>query len=61
MSDGGGDSGCLSVPYLLGSMLAVALSWEANHAVLWAILHGLLSWFYVIYYVIVNWSHVRLI
>jgi len=61
MSDRRGDSGCLSAPYLLGSILAVVLSWEAHHAVLRAILHGLLSWFYVIYYVIVNWSHVRLI
>jgi len=59
MSDGGDDS-CLTVPYPLGSIMVVVLSWDMNHAVLWAILHALLSWFYVIYYVIVNWSQVRL-
>jgi hypothetical protein len=59
-ADGGGDGdGCLNAPYTLGSALAVVLSWDANHALLWAILHGLLSWFYVIYYVIVNWSQVK--
>ena len=52
---------CVSVPYLLGSVLAVVLSWEAHHAVLRTVVHGLLSWFYVIYYVVVNWSRVRLI
>lgn len=36
-----------------GSALAIAISWSANESILWAILHGLLSWFYVIYYAIV--------
>ncbi len=36
----------------LGVVIAVALSWGANHSILWAIVHGFLSWFYVIYYVI---------
>lgn len=35
-----------------GSALAIAISWSVNKSVLWAILHGLLSWFYVIWYVI---------
>lgn len=35
-----------------GSALAITISWSANHSILWAILHGLLSWFYVIYYAI---------
>ena len=34
----------------LGSALAIAISWSANKSILWAILHGLFSWFYVIYY-----------
>lgn len=34
----------------LGSAIAVAISWTANQSILWAILHGFLSWFYVIYY-----------
>ena len=62
MSDGQADGdGCLIVPYLLGSIVAVVLSWDANHAVLWAILHGALSWLYVIYFVIANWSQVKLV
>jgi len=33
-----------------GSALAIAISWSANKSILWAIIHGLLSWLYVIYY-----------
>lgn len=33
-----------------GSALALAISWNVNQSILWAILHGLLSWIYVIYY-----------
>ena len=35
-----------------GSALAIAISWSTNHSVLWAFLHGIFSWFYIIYYVI---------
>jgi hypothetical protein len=35
-----------------GSALAITISWSANHSILWAIVHGILSWFYVIYYAI---------
>jgi hypothetical protein len=35
-----------------GTALAIAISWSANKSILWAIIHGLLSWVYVIYYVI---------
>jgi len=34
----------------LGTALAVTISWSVNKSILWAIIHGLLSWFYVIYY-----------
>lgn len=34
----------------LGSLLAVLLSWIANHSILWCILHFFCSWFYVIYW-----------
>ena len=37
-----------------GSALAITISWSLNHSVLWAIIHGLFSWFYVIYYLIVR-------
>ena len=33
-----------------GSALAIAISWTANKSILWAILHGVLSWLYVVYY-----------
>lgn len=33
-----------------GSALAIAISWSVNHSILWAIVQGALSWFYVIYY-----------
>ncbi len=35
-----------------GTALAIAISWSANKSILWAILHGILSWIYVIYYAI---------
>jgi hypothetical protein len=34
----------------LGSVIAVVCSWDRNHSILWAILAGILSWFYVIYF-----------
>jgi len=34
----------------LGSAIAVVCSWERNKSILWAILHGCLSWLYVIYF-----------
>jgi hypothetical protein len=37
-----------------GCALAIAISWSVNHSILWAIVHGFFSWFYVIYYAIVR-------
>lgn len=34
----------------LGSAIAVVCSWERNRSILWAILAGMLSWVYVIYF-----------
>lgn len=34
----------------IGSMIAVTVSWSLNQSILWAFLHGLFGWFYVIYY-----------
>ncbi|MGA2866054.1 MAG: hypothetical protein ABSF95_16400 [Verrucomicrobiota bacterium] len=34
----------------LGSALAVVCSWQRNRSILWAILAGIFSWFYVIYF-----------
>ena len=33
-----------------GTALAIAISWSTNKSILWAIIHGLFSWFYVLYY-----------
>ena len=34
----------------LGAALAVAISWTTNQSILWAILHGIFSWLYVVYF-----------
>lgn len=34
----------------LGSAIAVVCSWQRNRSILWAILAGILTWFYVIYF-----------
>ena len=36
----------------LGSAIAVAVSWSLHKSILWAVIHGVLSWFYVIYFMI---------
>jgi len=33
----------------LGTIIAVVVSWSRNKSILWAIIHGLLGWLYVIY------------
>ena len=35
-----------------GSVLAIVISWTMNKSIVWAIIHGLLGWLYVLYYVI---------
>jgi len=37
-----------------GSALAITISWSLHKSLLWAIVHGLCSWFYVIYYAFVH-------
>ncbi|MDF2479500.1 MAG: hypothetical protein K0S24_4983 [Sphingobacterium sp.] len=34
----------------LGSVIAVVTSWDRNKSILWALIHGILGWFYVIYF-----------
>ena len=43
-------SGAAKAGIGLGSAIAVAISWSLNKSILWAIVHGVLSWLYVIYY-----------
>ncbi len=33
-----------------GSALAIVISWSVNKSILWAIIHGVFSWVYVVYY-----------
>jgi hypothetical protein len=35
-----------------GTALAITISWTANKSILWVIVHGILGWIYVIYYLI---------
>ncbi|SFW36631.1 hypothetical protein [Cellulophaga fucicola] len=38
----------------IGSAIAIVVSWDRNKSILYAILHGVLGWLYVIYFVIVR-------
>lgn len=37
-------------PMCIGTSLAVVVSWSVNESILWAMLHGVFSWAYIIYY-----------
>lgn len=37
-----------------GSALAMAISYANNHSIVWAIIHGILSWIYVVYFALVH-------
>jgi len=36
----------------IGSALAIVCSWQRNRSILWGILAGIFSWFYVIYFAV---------
>ena len=36
----------------MGCALAMAISFHVHQSILWAVLHGFFSWFYVIYFAI---------
>ena len=38
----------------MGSALAMILSFQHNRSILWAIVHGLCSWVYVVYRAVVG-------
>jgi hypothetical protein len=38
----------------LGTIIAVVVSWSRNKSILWAIIHGILGWLYVIYAILVK-------
>jgi hypothetical protein len=33
----------------LGAVIAAIVSYTTNHSILWALVHGFLGWFYLIY------------
>jgi hypothetical protein len=33
-----------------GSALAIVISWSEHHSIIWAIIQGFFSWFYVAYF-----------
>lgn len=35
-----------------GTALAITISWSLHHSLLWAGIHGILGWFYVIYFAV---------
>jgi len=37
-----------------GTALAMILSFSANKSILWAIVHGLISWIYVLYFAFIK-------
>ncbi len=37
-----------------GSTLAIVISYTAHKSILWAIIHGLFGWFYVVYFLLVR-------
>ncbi len=45
---GGGKSGCGCL-WGIGTGIAGTLSWFRWHSVMWAILHGIASWLYLLY------------
>lgn len=36
----------------VGNVIAAVLSWTVNHSILWAILHCIFGWFYIVYYLL---------
>jgi hypothetical protein len=35
---------------MLGSIIAVAISWSCNHSIGWAFLHGIAGWLFIIWW-----------
>jgi hypothetical protein len=36
----------------IGTVIAILISWNLYHSVLWAAIHGFFGWGYVIYYLL---------
>ncbi len=46
--------GAAKVGIGLGSAIAVAISWSLHKSIVWAAIHGILSWLYVIYFALMR-------
>jgi hypothetical protein len=48
--------GCLVLilAWLLGMMIAVVISWEEDHSILWATVRGFLGWIWIAYHQLRN-------
>ena len=38
----------------LGNVIAACVSWSLHKSILWAVIHGIFGWFYIIYYLLVR-------
>jgi len=47
-------SGSVSLGVTIGCAIAAVLSWISNASLVWAVIHGFLGWFYVIYWLLVK-------
>lgn len=54
VNNGAGQTEYVAPGIGLGSVIAVVVSWSRNKSILWAIIHGLLGWLYVIYALLVK-------
>ena len=43
----------------VGSAIAIVCSWERNRSIIWAILAGIFSWLYVIYFALTRRANER--
>ena len=43
---------CIENGMEMGAVLAMILSYSVNKSIIWAIIHSILSWVYVIYFAI---------
>ncbi|MCK4649855.1 hypothetical protein KAT36_01350 [Candidatus Pacearchaeota archaeon] len=42
--------------WIFGSALAMILSYERSASILWTILHGIFSWFYILFRAMQTWG-----
>ena len=51
LNDNGGCIGCATFIYMPGMIISIILSLGINNSILLAIVHGYLSWLYVVYFI----------